>query len=69
MVKTVSVASLFHQVGRRNKSLCNKLLAFMYLCFLSELHMLIHHIFIGTETPQHDHKVIEGSLECKLVVS
>ena len=67
MVKTVSVASLFRQVGRRNKSLCNKLLAFMYLCFLSASDMLIHLIFIGTETPEYDRKVIEGSLDCKLV--
>ena len=39
----------------------------MFLRFLSASHMLIHLIFFGTETPEHDRKVIKGSLECKLV--
>ena len=30
MVRTTSVASLFHHEGRRNKSLCNTLFAFMF---------------------------------------
>ena len=41
----------------------------MYLCFRSAIHMLIHLIFTGTGTPQHERKVIEGLLECKLVLS
>ena len=39
----------------------------MFLRFLSASHMLIHLIFLGTETPEQDWKVIEGSVECKLV--
>ena len=39
MVKTTSLASLFHHVGHRNKSLCNSLFAFMFpfcnTCFQS----------------------------------
>ena len=41
----------------------------MYLCFRSAIHVLIQLIFTGTETPQHERKVIEGVLECKLVFS
>ena len=39
MVKTTSLASLFHHVGHRNKSLCNSLFEFMFpfcnTCFQS----------------------------------
>ena len=31
----------------------------MFLRFLSASHMLIHLIFFGKETPEHDRKVIE----------
>ena len=64
MVKTTSLASLFHHVGHRNKSLCYSLFEFMFpfcnTCFQSTF------IFIGTETPEHDRKVIEDPSECKL---
>ena len=37
---------------------------YLHLCFLSAIPVLIHLIFIGTETPQHDRKVFEGAFEC-----
>lgn len=33
----------------------------MFLRFLSASHMLIHLIFFGTETPEHDRKVMNAS--------
>ena len=51
MMKIMSVASL----------------VYLYLCFLSSIHALFHIIFIGTETPQYERKIIEGPFECKLV--
>ena len=40
---------------------------YLLLCFLSAIDVLIHLVFIVTETPQHDRKVIEVPHECKLV--
>ena len=43
MVRTTSVASLFHHEGRRNKSLCNTLFAFMFLFCNTSSHSRYFH--------------------------
>ena len=67
MVKTTSLASLFHHVGHRNKSLCNSLFEFMFpfcnTCFQSTYLALFS---LVRRRPEHDRKVIEDPSECKL---
>ena len=67
MVKTTSLASVFHHVGRRNKSLCNSLFEFMFrfcnTCFQSTYLALFS---LVRRRPEHDRKVIEDPSECKL---
>ena len=42
-------------------------IVYLLLCFLSAIDVVIHLVFIVTETPKHDWKVIEVPHECKLV--
>ena len=42
-------------------------IVYLLLCFLSAIDIFIEIVFIVTETPQHDRKVIEVPRECKLV--
>ena len=63
----ITLASLFHHVGRRNKSLCNSLFEFMFrfcnTCFQSTYLALFS---LVRRRPEHGRKVIEDPSECKL---